>query len=447
MQLIVVGVNHKTTPISLREKLAFSAEEIPTATKILTAIPGVREAIAVSTCNRVELYLAAERKHQPEDLICTYFAERAGVDVDDIRDHLYVHEDQDAIRHIFRVVSSLDSMVVGEPQIAGQVKKAFKNATDAETVGPYLDRCMRQAFSVSKRVRAETEIGQNAVSLAFLAVELSRQIFGRLKGKKGLLLGAGEMSSLAAKHLASQGATLTIANRSLERAQQLAEELGGVAAPFDTLPHLLTEADIVISSTSAQRWVITYDSMIGIVRARKNRPLFLIDLAVPRDIEPRVNTIDNVYLYDVDDMERVLEKNKIAREKEAQSASELVDAEVNSFMQRLKQRDVVPTVIALREHFHAQLESELEKFDKSNPDLSKAQMAAVTTMAKRLVNKLLHEPVINLKRATNRDDVGQIVDALHTIFELDKTAEALAAKAQATEPPPTVPTPASAESV
>jgi len=419
MQLLVVGVNHRTTPIALRERVALPGEEAVSAARSLLGRSGISEAMGLSTCNRVEMYLATDEPLRADRSVAHLLGERADVPVETLEDHLYVHRDFDAVHHIFRVASSLDSMVVGEPQITGQLKQAWRDASAIDAVGPNLDYCLRQAFHVAKRVRTETEIGENAVSLAYVAVELASQIFGRLDGKRGLLLGAGKMSSLAARHLRGQGAQLVITNRSMNRAEALADELGGSARPLEMLTKLLTDADIVISSTSAPGWVLTHEAMQGIVKARRNRPLFLIDLAVPRDVEPRVNEIDNIYLYDVDDMQRVMEQNRAARERAAKEAGGMVEEEAHRFMRRLRRRDVVPTIVALREQFHDVAAAELERFERSHDELNRKQRKDAQKMVRRIVNKVLHSPTVNLKRASEGGDPGELVDALETLFELD----------------------------
>lgn len=442
MQLLVVGVNHRTAPIEIRERMALPGELAVQAARALLGHGSVSEAMAVSTCNRVELYLAADRAWEAESSVCAQIAERAGLSRAQLAEHLYVHHDLDAVRHIFRVASSLDSMVVGEPQILGQIKQSYREACAIDAIGQHLDRCLRQAFSVAKRVRNETGIAENAVSLAYVAVELARQIFGKLAHKRGLLLGAGQMSALAARHLRAQGADLVITNRSMARAEELAQELDGVARPLETLPSLLTDTDIVISSTSATGWVLTFETMQGIMRARRNRPLFLIDLAVPRDIEPRVNTIDNVYLYDVDDLERVIEQNRAQRQRAADEAGRIVDAEAMRFVRRMRRQDVVPTIVALRDRFHTLAEAQLADFERQNPDLDLAQRQAVQAMTRRLVNKLLHTPMVNLKRASEKGDPGPMVDALDELFELsDANPETTATSRRQTAADPAPETP------
>lgn len=421
MQLLVVGLNHNTAPVELRERLAVKPDHSGTAANALTEIDGVHEAMFLATCNRVECYVVSKTSCQAESRVAEFLARLGNIDSKALSPHLFVHHDEDALRHLFRVTSSLDSMVVGEPQISGQVKNAYREADDAGSIQTVLHRCLHQAFKVAKRVRNETGVGDHATGLAYLAVELARQIFGKLSGHKALLVGAGEMSALAAKHLASHGlAELFITNRSPEKAQDLADELGGRAMPLERLANLLTTVDIVISSTSAPNYVLWYDEMVGIARARRGRPLFLIDLAVPRDIEPRVHTIDNLYVYDVDDMQQVLSRNRAARQREAEVASRLVDEEVHRFAKRIQQLEVVPTIVSLREHHHAVAEAEIERLLHKQPDLDRAQRHAVEAAFRGLVNKLLHAPVTNLKRASERPDIDRYIDVLEELYDLER---------------------------
>jgi glutamyl-tRNA reductase len=427
MQLLTVGINHKTAPVALRERVALSGEQAAALSAKLAAMVAAQgsraEAIVVSTCNRVECYVASPTPCVAQRAITEALSERGGLPAADLAPHLYAHQDDAALRHLFRVVSSLDSMVVGEPQITGQVKQAYQAAVDAHAVGAYLHRVMHEAFHIAKRVRTETGIGEHAVSMSFLAVELARQILGKLTGKRALLLGAGKMSTLAARHLHAQGIQdLRITNRSPQRAEALAATLGGRACPIEHLPTLLTEVDIVISSTNAPSFVLSHADITRTMRARRGRPLFLIDLAVPRDIEPSAHQIENVFLYDVDDMQQVLRDNVEARQREAASAERLIAAEVESFVKRLRQGDAVPTIVALREHHTQVAQGELAAFLRKHPELSDAQRQDVERLLSGVVNKLLHAPSAALKRAAQTPDSDHFISTARALFDLSSSA-------------------------
>ncbi len=375
----------------------------------------------VSTCNRVECYVAAPAACVAQRQVIETLAAHAHFEPAELTPHLYIHEQHTALRHIFRVVSSLDSMVVGEPQIAGQVKQAYQAAVDSQTVGSLLHRVMHEAFRVSKRVRAETGIGEHAVSMSYLAVELARQILGKLTGKRALLIGAGKMSTLAARHLHSQGISdLLVVNRSPAKAEALAAQLGGLARPLEHLHNLLTEVDIVISSTNAPGYVLHHDAMTRTMRARRGRPLFLIDLAVPRDIEPTIHQIENAFLYDVDDMQQVLRDNLQARQREAAQAERLIESEVELFTRRLQQGEVVPTIVALREHHLTVAQREMAQFLKKHPEMTDAQRQDIERLLDGVVNKLMHAPSVSLKRAAGTPDSDRLVNATRALFDLPR---------------------------
>jgi glutamyl-tRNA reductase len=425
MQLLIVGINHKTAPVALRERLALPSDQAAGLSQRLASLiaaQGVRaEALVVSTCNRVECYVAAPAACVAQRVITDALCERGGLAPADLTPHLYTHQDDAALRHLFRVVSSLDSMVIGEPQIAGQVKQAYQAAVDIGAVGPALHRVMHEAFHIAKRVRTETGIGEHAVSMSFLAVELARQILGKLSGKRALLLGAGKMSALAARHLHSQGIQdLIVTNRSIEKAQALAASLGGRACPIERLHDLLVEVDIVISSTNAPSFVLHHDAIARIMRTRRGRPLFLIDLAVPRDIEPSAHQIENVFLYDVDDMQQVLRDNVEARQREAAVAERLILNEVATFSSRLRQGDAVPTIVALRDHHTQVAQQELSQFLRRHPDLSDAQRQGVERLLNGVVNKLLHAPSATLKRAAATPDSDHFITTTRALFNLSQ---------------------------
>ncbi len=323
-----------------------------------------------------------------------FLAEYHGLDPETIESHLYDYQGEEAIRHVFRVASSLDSMVIGEPQILGQIKTAYGYATEFKTAGLILNRFLHKAFSVAKRVRTETEIASNAVSVSFAAVELARKIFGTLDDKTVLLIGAGEMCELAARHFINNGVSnVMVTNRTFARAEKLAEEFKGKPILFDNFPDHLLQVDIILSSTGAPNFILGQKKMEEVIRLRRNKPMFLIDIAVPRDIEPKVNDIDNVYLYDVDDLQGVVQANLKERQKEAKKAEGIVDEEIGQFHRWLGTLDVVPTIVSLRGRMEEIRRGELEKTFSNLKDLDKRERKAIEALTSAIINKVLHQPI------------------------------------------------------
>ncbi len=419
--LLLVGLSHHTAPLEVREKLALPNEEVPEALRALRAL-GLGEAMLVSTCNRVELYASAESAQSAARAVRDYLSQR--VDGLDLSPHLYEHTGPAVARHAFRVASSLDSLVVGEPQILGQVKDAFTVASDAGTVGALLGRCMSRAFAVAKRVRTETGIAAGAVSVSSIACDLAKSIFGELTGRRVVLVGAGEMSEGAAKALAQQGTLLTVVNRNQERAKSVAETCGGEAREFDQLAHELVAADVVITSTASQRFVITRELMQGVIRSRRHRPLFLIDIAVPRDVDPRVENMDNVFLYDIDDLEQVAAQNIAARKREAELAERIVDDEVQAFEQWQRSLGLTPTLVALRERVRGVVHAELERTLPRLKGVSAAERKSLEVMCDAIVNKLLHTPTTELKKSREQPEGDLLVASVRKLFGLDAEARA-----------------------
>jgi glutamyl-tRNA reductase len=422
MDIIVVGLSHKTAPVEIREKVAFAPDRLHEALHSVRDLPNVHEGVIVSTCNRVEVYAASREREAGIESLVSFMAETHEVPLDQLRPHLYVHAGTDAVQHVFRVASSLDSMVVGEPQILGQVKDAYEVAAEGSATGLVLNRFMHKAFSTAKRVRTETRIAQSAVSISFAAVELARKIFGSLPGKRVLIIGAGEMCELAATHLVENGVTgVQVTNRTYARAEALAKEFDGRAVPFEEFQSHLSEVDIVISSTGAPHTVVNVEDVRSAMKSRKQKPMFLIDIAVPRDLDPRINDLPNVYLYDVDDLQGVVEANKRERVKEAEKAEEIVGEEVRSFQSWMKTLEVTPTIRALRDKFDRIRKAELEKTLKVFGDnLPKKQRKSLEAMTQAIVNKILHEPTVYLKQFANDPDLDFSVDALQRIFALDE---------------------------
>lgn len=421
MEIVVVGLSHKSAPVEIREKVAFPGDCLHEALRNVRDVPAVHEAVIVSTCNRVEIYAAARHREEGVAGLCRFMAEYHGVPDPALRPHLYVYAGPEAVRHVFRVASSLDSMVVGEPQILGQVKDAYEAAAEGAATGLVLNRFMHKAFSAAKRVRTETRIAQSAVSISFAAVELARKIFGSLEGKHVLVIGAGEMCELAATHLMENGVTgVQVTNRTLARAQALAEKLRGRALPFEQFRQHLHEVDIVISSTGAPHLVVDVEDVRSAMKERRQKPMFLIDIAVPRDIDPRINDLPNVYLYDVDDLQGVVDANKKERAKEAEKAEQVVGEEVEGFLSWLKTLEVTPTIRALRERFEAIRQAELEKTLKAfGEGLTDKQRRSLEAMGQAIVNKILHQPSMCLKRQAEDPELEISVEAVRRLFGLE----------------------------
>jgi len=420
MDILVVGLSHKTAPVAVREKVAFAPENMEQPLKQMCALSQVSEAIIVSTCNRVELYAASNCASAALEQMKQFLADYHQIPAAELEDHLYTKQGEDAIRHVFEVASSLDSMVIGEPQILGQIKTAYSYAAEFKTAGLILNRFLHKAFSVAKRVRTETNIAGNAVSVSFAAVELARKIFGNIEGKTVMLIGAGEMCELAAKHFINNGVNrVLVTNRTFARAEKLANEFSGQPILFENFKDQLHQADIVLSSTGATSFIITPDQVNNALRLRKNRPMFFIDIAVPRDIDPRVNDINNVYLYDVDDLQGVVNANLKERHKEAELAQQIIEQEIGQFQSWMAGLDVVPTIVALRQHVDTLRTAELEKTFSSLKHLSEGDRKAINAMSMALMNKILHPPTKALKQAQKDECAQQYVDALQVLFDLE----------------------------
>lgn len=419
MNILVVGLSHKTAPVAMRERVAFAPTAMQAPLHQLLALPAIAEAVIVSTCNRVEVYATSRDAESAIAQIKRFLAEFHALDSVELDQHLYDRQGSDAIHHVFRVAASLDSMVVGEPQILGQIKTAYGYATEFKTVGLILNRCLHKAFSVAKRVRTETEIASNAVSVSFAAVELARKIFGQLENKSVMLIGAGEMCELAARHFVNHGiSNVIVTNRTFARAEKLATEFGGRPVLFDNFTDYLDQVDIVLTSTGAPDFILEHDKLEAVIKKRRNRPMFLIDIAVPRDIDPRVNDIDNIYLYDVDDLQEVVQANMKERQKEAKKAEVLVLTEVGQFHQWLGTLDVVPTIVALRKKFEEIRKDEVQKTLSRFDNLSKKERKAIEAMTSAIINKALHHPITLLKQSNNGASGDEYVDALRTLFDL-----------------------------
>jgi len=419
MNILVVGLSHKTAPVEIRERVAFAPTAMERPLHELIALPAVTEGIIVSTCNRVELYATSREPDAAISQMRRFLTTYHQLDPESLDANLYEYQGEEAIRHVFRVASSLDSMVIGEPQILGQIKTSYGYAAEFKTAGLILNRFLHKAFSVAKRVRTETAIAGNAVSVSFAAVELARKIFGTLDGKTVLIIGAGEMCELAARHFVNNGVSqVLVTNRTLERAAKLAEEFNGRALPFETFADQLHQVDIVMTSTGAPNFILGHKKVEEVIRQRKNKPMFFIDIAVPRDIDPRVNDIANVYLYDVDDLQGVVAANLKERQKEAKKAEAIIDEEIGLFYRWLSTLDVVPTIVSLRNRLEEIRRAEVEKTLSSLKGLDDKQRRSIEALSSAIINKVLHQPITVLKQAQNDPDSDGYVDAVRTLFNL-----------------------------
>ena len=424
MHIVIVGLSHKTAPVEIRERLAFAPTAMERPLRQLLELPSVAEGLIVSTCNRVELCATTKEPDAAIAALRRFLAEYHEISPEEINTNLYDYQGEEAIRHLFRVASSLDSMVLGEPQILGQIKTAYGYAAEFKTAGLILNRFLHKAFSVAKRVRTETAIASNAVSVSFAAVELARKIFDRLDNKGVMIIGAGEMCELAAKHFVANGVSkVLVTNRTFERAEKLAAEFEGRAVPFDEFADHLAEVDIVMTSTGAPNFILGQRQMEEVLKRRKNKPMFLIDIAVPRDIDPKVNKLDNAYLYDVDDLQGVVQANLKERKKEASKAEAIVEQEIGQFYQWLGNLEVKPTVIALRQKLEEIRRQELEKTFGNLKDLSTKQRKSIEAMAGAIINKVLHKPTSVLKNAQNEASGEDYVDAVRVLFDLPAPAD------------------------
>ena len=418
MKLLLAGVNHRTAPLQLRERLAYRTEEIPAALMEIQA-RGAKEALILSTCNRVELTAALDDNFSVETLIESLLSHRTGLSVDEILPHIYRFENSAAIRHLFRVASSLDSMIVGEPQILGQLKQACSQARDHGAIGTFLDTVLTRAFNVAKRIRSETEIGQNAVSVSYAAVELAREIFGSLHKKRVLIIGAGKMSEGAARHLIRAGAAgILITNRTAERAEDLARLFQGEVIPYEQFPQRLAEVDIVITSSAAKGFIVTPEMIRRALDARKNQPMFLIDIAVPRNVDPAVAKIEHAFLYDIDDLQRLTEQNLKTRLDVAQHAESIVTDEVARLEARLREREVVPTILSFQEQLETIRGEVLGRYRGKMGHLTADQEETLEALTHAIVNKIAHAPISEIrKQAADSADV-EFVSVMRRLFRL-----------------------------
>src|SRR5690348_1642343 len=422
MRFQLIGVNHNTAPVEVRERLAIPESRLPEACKRLAEFPGIDEGMILSTCNRVEI-LANTKNGAGADLrafVRDYFQ----LNSTDVERHLYEYREQDAVRHVFRVASSLDSMVVGEPQILGQVKEAYATARAVGAVRAQLDQLVTRAFAVAKRVRTETAVGSSSVSIASVAVELAKKIFGTLEGKHVFLVGAGKMSELAARHLMAHGcASIFVANRTYDRAVSLAYRFKGQAIHFEDLHNTCDRADIVITSTGAPHAIFRREHGELFLSRRKNRPMFFIDIAVPRDVDAAMNKLDGIFVYDIDDLQQAVTSHVADRRKEAERAEAIVALEVQPFQARLQTLDVVPTIVSRKDHLETIRQAEIDRVRGRLGTMSPEQELAIETLTRGIINKIMHTPISTLKTAARESEATTVIDLVRRLFNLQEKKE------------------------
>jgi glutamyl-tRNA reductase len=432
--LVIVGLNHRSAPVEVRERLAFPADTVGHALRGLVERDGIDEGVILSTCNRVEVCVLAAQGYKGTESVKEFLSAWHAIPPAELSAYLYHLIGEGAVRHLFRVSSSLDSMVLGEPQILGQVKDAYGYACEFKSIGPVLDKFYTKAFSVAKRVRTETKVASSAVSVSYAAVELAKKILGGLADKTVMLIGAGEMCELAARHLLSAGARgILVTNRTFERAVRLAEEFDGTPVRYEELAVHLKRADIIISSTGAPHFVLKREDVEEVIRIRRNRPMFFIDMAVPRDIDPDANQIDNVYVYDIDDLNNVIETNLEERQREAAKAEEIVVAEVAMFRRWLESQQVTPTIVSLRRKFEEIKQAEVAKALSALGAQDPKTRKVVESLASSILNKVLHPPISSLKRDSDARSPMEMVAVVREIFDLpdEETGEQAGAQGNA----------------
>ncbi len=424
IKIVDIGMNHETAPVELRELVAFGGHNIDEIMNSIRGIENIKEFIVLSTCNRVEILFTTDMEKEAKESVIEFLSHVSGIKREELGQTLYIYDNQEAIRHIFRVGASLDSMIVGEPQILGQVKDAYRIATEHKSSSVILNRLMHRTFSLAKKIRTETDISGSAVSISFAAVELGKKIFGDLQGKKVLLIGAGEMAELAARYLLNNRiAKILVTNRTFSRAVELADHFEGKAISFDEIDDQLLEADIVITSTASPEPIISLNQVKKSMRGRKNRPLFFIDIAVPRNVVPQVNGIENVFVYDIDDLRGIVEFNISKRKGEAVKAERMVDEEAIKFSEWLKTLDIVPTVVALQDKCEKIRQIELKKTLSTLEDLTPGQRKGLENLTTSITKKILNDPILFLKRKEDRASRNLYLDVARKLFHLEPDNE------------------------
>lgn len=419
--IVLLGLNHKTAPVDVRECIAFTADETDRALVMLRDNPIIGESVLFSTCNRIELLMAVDERDAAVTMAKQFIAEFKKVPISQFENSLYQYVGDQAVRHTLQVAASLDSMVVGEPQILGQMKEAYRRATVEKTSGVILNKLLHRTFFVAKKIRTETGIGDHAVSISYAAIELGKKIFGDLEGKRVMLVGAGEMAELAVEHLIrNRAGTITVANRTFSRGVELADRFRGKAIKFEEIIDCIQAVDIVISSTGATEYVLRRDQIKEAMKSRRNRSLFFIDIAVPRDIDPDINRINNAYVYDIDDLKGIVDENIQDRNREAVKAQRIIDEAVIGFRKWYDTLAVVPTIVSLRGKVESMASQELEKTLGTLSHLSEFDKRAIERMTGALVNKILHEPTDYLKKNGCRGNKTAALDLTRKLFNLEE---------------------------
>ena len=421
-QLFLLGINHDTAPVDLRERLNFSEGDLSETLVALSTRPGCGEAVVLSTCNRVELYVRCDDLGEARTELTRFLSDFHGVDPAALAPHLYSLASSEAAQHLFRVAAGLDSLVIGEPQILGQVKEAYTTASENGCTGSLLNKLFHCSFAAGKRVRSETELGEGAVSISYAAVALARKIFGNLADHDVLLVGAGEMSELTAVHLkAQQVSRIVVINRTAAQAENLAKKIGGEAIPWTEMQQVLATTDVVVTATGSPAPIITSNQVEAVMRTRRNRPLFIMDIAVPRDVEASAGTIEQVFLYNIDDLQAIVSENLARRSAQITKAEVIVAEEVNGFMTWLRSRRAVPTLVALRQRFEVIRQAELKRLESKLASLAPADRARVEDVTRLIVEKLLSTPTERLKELSNAETVRMYGDALNQLFDLESS--------------------------
>ncbi|WP_313431466.1 glutamyl-tRNA reductase [Siminovitchia terrae] len=420
MHIIVVGLNYQTAPVEVRERLAFAESDLASAMTALKNKKSILENVIVSTCNRTEVYAVVDQLHTGRYYIKEFLSEWFQIDQKDFSNHLFIHEHERAVEHLYKVTCGLDSMILGETQILGQVRESFLLGQERGTTGTVFNHLMKQAVTLAKRAHSETEIGSNAVSVSYAAVELAKKVFGQMKDKHVLIIGAGKMSELAIKNLYSNGATkVTVVNRTLERAKNLADQFDGQAKSLSELQCAVMEADIVISSTGSPEYVLTKDMMVQVDKMRRGRPLFLVDIAVPRDLDPAISEIDSFFLYDIDDLEGIVQANLVERELAADKIMGMIGTEINNFKEWLNMLGVVPVITALREKALSIQAQTMESIDRKLPNLTERERKVLSKHTKSIINQLLKDPIMQVKEFSGLENASEKIELFKQIFDLE----------------------------
>lgn len=421
MDITVLGLSHKTAPVEVREKLSFSTNKVQDALRMLLNNDQVAEAVIISTCNRTEIYSVIKDENKGKKSVVSFLEQYSGLKKSKLDKYLYFYKGDHAIHHLFNVSASLDSMIVGEAQILGQVKEAYALAETCEATDIIFNRLFRRSFSVGKRIRTETTIGESAVSVSYAAAQLAKKVFEELKDNTVMILGAGEMSELTVRHLVENGiSSVLVSNRTFERAEKLAKEFKGRAVKFDDRHDEMVKADIIISSTSAPHYIVSKDELSAVMKKRKHRPIFIIDISVPRDIDPQVNKLENVYLYDIDDLEKVVEDNKSQRLTAARQGEKIINEEKKQFTAWLSSLEVTPTIAEIKDKAEKIKAEELEKALSKLHDVSEHDKEHIKALSSVIINRILHEPIVNLKELTNEKDGYTYIESLRHLFSLGK---------------------------